>query len=269
QSFGGIDTLYSGAEAAAKSYAATAYKAGISANTYAEQAVSFGASLKQALGGDAVAAAKAADMAITDMADNAAKMGTDIGMVQQTYQSLARGNYAMLDNLKLGFGGTKSEMERLLKTAEELTGKKYDISNFADITEAIHAVQESLGIAGVAAEEARTTLSGSFGAMKAAWENTMGAITGKELDITPALEGLAQTASTFLFRNFIPMVGRVMQNLPKAIGTFIEKGRPALEEGLRKTFSEGTVKKIMGVFDGIVDFGSKIKAFFDNFKDTG
>ncbi|MHB9781191.1 hypothetical protein ACXM1Q_000380 [Streptococcus sp. 10F2] len=269
QSFGGIDTLYSGAEAAAKSYAATAYKAGISANTYAEQAVSFGASLKQALGGDAVAAAKAADMAITDMADNAAKMGTDIGMVQQTYQSLARGNYAMLDNLKLGFGGTKSEMERLLKTAEELTGKKFDISNFADITEAIHAVQESLGIAGVAAEEARTTLSGSFGAMKAAWENTMGAITGKELDITPALEGLAQTASTFLFGNFIPMVGRVMQNLPKAIGTFIEKGRPALEEGLRKTFSEGAVKKIMGVFDGIVDFGSKIKAFFDNFGKTG
>lgn len=269
QSFGGIDTLYSGAEAAAKSYAASAYKAGISANTYAEQAVSFGASLKQALGGDAVAAAKAADMAITDMADNAAKMGTDIGMVQQTYQSLARGNYAMLDNLKLGFGGTKSEMERLLQTAEQLTGKKYDISNFADITEAIHAVQESLGIAGVAAEEARSTLSGSFGAMKAAWENTMGAITGKELDITPALEGLAQTASTFLFGNFIPMVGRVMQNLPKAIGTFIEKGRPALEEGLRKTFSEGAVKKIMGVFDGIVDFGSKIKAFFDNFGKTG
>ncbi|HFR3545664.1 TPA: phage tail protein, partial [Streptococcus suis] len=118
QSFGGLDTIYDGAQESAKRFAKEAYKAGVSANTYAEQAVSMGASLKQSLGGDSTKAINMANKAIMDMTDNAAKMGTDIGVIQQTYQSLSRGNYAMLDNLKLGFGGTKSEMERLLKTAE-------------------------------------------------------------------------------------------------------------------------------------------------------
>ncbi|HFR3545670.1 TPA: phage tail protein, partial [Streptococcus suis] len=118
QSFGGLDTIYDGAQESAKQFAKEAYKAGVSANNYAEQAVSMGASLKQALGGDSTKAINMANVAIMDMTDNAAKMGTDIGVIQQTYQSLARGNYAMLDNLKLGFGGTKSEMERLLTTAE-------------------------------------------------------------------------------------------------------------------------------------------------------
>lgn len=152
QSFGGLDTIYDGAQESAKRFAKEAYKAGVSANTYAEQAVSMGASLKQALGGDSTKAINMANVAIMDMTDNAAKMGTDIGVIQQTYQSLARGNYAMLDNLKLGFGGTKSEMERLLATAEGLPsamGRKFDISNYADVVEAIHLVQESMGLTGV------------------------------------------------------------------------------------------------------------------------
>lgn len=224
QSMGGVETLYQGAVNEVKQYAAEAAKAGISANSFAEQAVSFGATLKQSLGGDSVAAAKMANMAIMDMADNAAKMGTSIETVQQTYQSLARGNYQMLDSLKLGYGGTKSEMERLLADAEKLPqamGRKFDLTNFADVATAIHIVQENLGVAGVAAAEASTTFSGSSEAMKASWANVLGAITSGELDITPQLENLASSTSAFLFNNFIPMVGRVMKALPSAIGTFI------------------------------------------------
>ncbi|HEM4671142.1 TPA: hypothetical protein U1Z92_000503 [Streptococcus suis] len=228
QSFGGLDTLYKGAQKEIKQYAADAYKAGISANTYAENATAFGASLKQALGGDAVAAAKAANTAIMDMADNSAKMGTDMALVQQTYQSLARGNYAMLDNLKLGYGGTKSEMERLLADAEKLPkamGKKFDLSNFSDVVEAIHLVQDNLGLAGVAAEEAKTTFSGSLQAMKSSFTNVLAALSSGEMDITPQLKGLAETTANFLFGNFIPMVGNIIKGLPSALGTFFDAAK--------------------------------------------
>lgn len=204
QSFGGLDTIYDGAQDSAKRFAQEAYKAGISANTYAEQAVSMGASLKQALGGDSTKAINMANVAIMDMTDNAAKMGTDIGVIQQTYQSLARGNYAMLDNLKLGFGGTKAEMERLLTTAEGLPsamGRKFDISNYADVVEAIHLVQESMGLTGVAAAEAENTYTGSLAAMKASWANTLAGLSLGE-NITPQLHALASTTSNFLFGNF-------------------------------------------------------------------
>ncbi|HFU4517544.1 TPA: tape measure protein [Streptococcus suis] len=234
QSFGGIDTLYTGAEAKMKQFAAEASKAGISANDFAEQAVSFGASLKQALGGDAVAAAEAANRAIMDMADNSAKMGTDIAVVQQTYQSIARGNFAMLDNLKLGFGGTKAEMERLLQTAEKISGKKFDISNFADITEAIHVVQENLGLAGVAAEEAQKTFSGSFAAMQAAFSNVLASLTTGELDINDALSSLASSASAFVFDNLIPMIGKAFSALPGAVSTFVGLAGAKIKEQLIK-----------------------------------
>ncbi|MDS8889278.1 hypothetical protein RLK92_08420 [Streptococcus pneumoniae] len=213
QSFGGIDTLYSGAEATMKQYAAEAAAAGISANTYAEQAVSFGASLKQALGGDVVKAAEAANKAILAMADNSAKMGTDIGSIQNAFQGFAKGNYTMLDNLKLGYGGTKQEMERLLKDASKLEkamGKKFDINNFADIVEAIDLVQQELGVAGVAAQEAQTTFSGSFAAMKASASNFLANLSLGE-DIGPALKTLVSTTSTFLLGNFLPMVGNIMR----------------------------------------------------------
>ncbi|HGK7333050.1 TPA: hypothetical protein ACJ511_000117 [Streptococcus suis] len=242
QSFGGLDTLYKGAQKEIKQYAADAYKAGISANSYAEQATSFGATLKQSLGGDAVAAAKAANMAIMDMADNSAKMGTDIETVQQTYQSLARGNYAMLDNLKLGYGGTKAEMERLLQTASKLTGKNFDISNFADVTEAIHAVQQDLGIAGVAVDEASTTFSGSLQAMKSSFTNVLGALSSGEMDITPQLNGLAETTANFLFGNFIPMVGNIIKTLPSALGTFLSAAKAQILPRLQSLLDAKGIK---------------------------
>ncbi|HFI0915796.1 TPA: tail tape measure protein [Streptococcus suis] len=280
QSFGGLDTLYSGAESRIRQYAAEASKAGISANTFAEQAVSFGASLKSALGGDEVAAADAANRAIMDMADNSAKMGTDIGVVQQTYQSLARGNFAMLDNLKLGFGGTKSEMERLLQTAEKISGKKYDISNFADITEAIGVVQKDLGLAGVAAEEASKTFSGSFSAMKASLSNVLAALTTGEMDLGPALASLATSASNFIFKNFIPMIGRLFSQLPSAIGTFIQAAVPEIKNSFKALFPQMD----MGVFSGIInsfgnlgqlikftfmDITQSVTDFFSGFNKTG
>ena len=154
QSFGGLDTIYGEASSAAKEYAVQAAAAGISANDYAEQAVSFGASLKQAFGGDTTKAVEAANTAIMDMTDNAAKMGTPIESIQNAYSGFAKQNYTMLDNLKLGYGGTKSEMERLLADAEKLTGVHYDISNLGDVYDAIHAIQGDLGLTGVAAQEA-------------------------------------------------------------------------------------------------------------------
>ncbi|MEG3304193.1 phage tail protein [Streptococcus suis] len=239
QSFGGLDTIYDGAQESAKKFAKEAYKAGISANTYAEQAVSMGASLKQALGGDSTKGINMANMAIMDMTDNAAKMGTDIGVIQQTYQSLARGNYAMLDNLKLGFGGTKSEMERLLATAEGLPsamGRKFDISNYADVVEAIHLVQESMGLTGVAAAEAENTYTGSLAAMKASWANTLAGLSLGE-NIAPQLQALVSTTSNFLFGNFIPMVGNVFKGLPSAIGTFIAEASPLVAQQFQGLFS--------------------------------
>ena len=174
QSFGGLETLYGAAADSAKQYAMAAAQAGISANSYAEQAVSFGASLKQAFGGDTTKAVEAANTAIMDMTDNAAKMGTPIESIQMAYQGFAKQNYTMLDNLKLGYGGTKTEMERLLQDAQKISGVEYDMSNLGDVYEAIHVVQDELGLTGVAAEEASQTLSGSFGAMKAAGQNLDG-----------------------------------------------------------------------------------------------
>ncbi|NQJ70546.1 phage tail protein [Streptococcus suis] len=239
QSFGGLDTIYDGAQDSAKHFAKEAYKAGVSANTYAEQAVSMGASLKQALGGDSTKAINMANMAIMDMTDNAAKMGTDIGVIQQTYQSLARGNYAMLDNLKLGFGGTKAEMERLLTTAEGLPsamGRKFNISNYADVVEAIHLVQENMGLTGVAAAEAENTYTGSLAAMKASWANSLAGLSLGE-NITPQLQALATTTSNFLFGNFIPMVGNIFKGLPSAIGTFIAEASPLVAQQFQGMFS--------------------------------
>ncbi|CYV42580.1 phage tail protein [Streptococcus suis] len=264
QSFGGLDTIYDGAQDSAKRFAQEAYKAGISANTYAEQAVSMGASLKQALGGDSTKAINMANVAIMDMTDNAAKMGTDIGVIQQTYQSLARGNYAMLDNLKLGFGGTKAEMERLLTTAEGLPsamGRKFDISNYADVVEAIHLVQESMGLTGVAAAEAENTYSGSLAAMKASWENTLAGLSLGE-NIAPQLQALASTTSNFLFGNFIPMVGNVFKGLPSAIGTFIAEAMPLiLEQG--KALLSGLV---IGVETGLPEFEMLVTGLTANFR---
>ena len=220
QSYGGLETLYGEAAGAAKEYAAAAAQAGISANSYAEQAVSFGASLKQAFGGDATKAVEAANTAILDMADNAAKMGTPIESVQQAYQGFAKGQYQLLDNLKLGYGGTKTEMERLLADAQKITGVEYDINNLGDVYDAIHVIQGELGLTGVAADEAASTFSGSLGAMKAAAQNVLGNLSLGE-DIMPSLRVLGNATRTFLLGNLVPMLGNILKSVPDIIGGVI------------------------------------------------
>lgn len=229
QSFGGLDTLYGDAANAAKNYAKEAYKAGISANTYAEQAVSFGASLKQAYGGDTTKAMQAANTAILDMADNAAKMGTPIESVQAAYQGFAKGQYMLLDNLKLGYGGTKTEMERLLADAEKLSGKEYNIENLGDVYDAIHVIQGELGLTGVAADEAASTFTGSLGAMKAAGENMLASLMLGQ-DVGPSMQALVESTVTFLAGNLLPAVGNIVASLPTAIGTAISTGLPLIAE---------------------------------------
>lgn len=224
---GGLDTLYGDAAAGAREYAKEAAKAGISMNDYSEQAVSFGAALKAAYGGDTQKAMEAANTAILDMADNAAKMGTPLESIQNAYQGFAKQNYTMLDNLKLGYGGTKSEMERLLADAQKLTGVEYNIDNLGDVYDAIHVIQGELGLTGVAAEEASQTFSGSFNAMKASAKNVLGSLALGE-NIGPALTGLLQTVDTFFFNNFIPMVGTIVKALPGALWTAFTEGVPML-----------------------------------------
>lgn len=219
QSFGGLDTIYGEAAEAAKAYASEAAAAGISANEYAEQAVSFGASLKQAFSNDTTKAVEAANTAILDMADNAAKMGTPIENIQTAYQGFAKQNYTMLDNLKLGYGGTKTEMERLLADASKLEGamgKTFDINNLGDVYEAIHLVQEDLGLTGVAAAEASGTFTGSMGAMKASAQNLLANLALGN-DITNDLQVLVGNVETFLVNNMLPMVENILKALPDLI----------------------------------------------------
>lgn len=227
QSFGGLDTIYGEAAAQAKEFAAQAASAGISANDYAEQAVSFGASLKMAFGGDTTKAVEAANTAILDMTDNAAKMGTPLESIQNAYAGFAKQNYTMLDNLKLGYGGTKQEMERLLEDAQKISGVEYNIDNLGDVYDAIHVIQGELGLTGVAAQEASTTFSGSLGAMKAAAQNVLGNLALGE-DITPSLQALGETVTTFLSGNLFPMVSNIVSALPGMLSTLITTLAPQL-----------------------------------------
>ncbi|MBR3272590.1 MAG: hypothetical protein IKF98_01610 [Clostridia bacterium] len=215
QSFGGLDTIYEEASAAAKEYAINAAQAGISANDYAEQAVSFGAALKAAFGGDTAAAAAAANTAIMDMADNAAKMGTPLESLQNAYQGFAKGNFTMLDNLKLGYGGTQAEMERLLADAEKISGVKYDLTNLGDLYSAIHVIQGELNLTGVAAGEASSTLTGSMSAVKASWENVMAAMTTGE-NLETAMNNLSTSVGNFA-TNVFTMFGTLASQLPTLI----------------------------------------------------
>jgi hypothetical protein len=215
QSFGGLETIYGEAATQAKEFAMQAAEAGISANSYAEQAVSFGAALKMAYGGDTQAAMNAANTAILDMADNAAKMGTPLESIQTAYQGFAKQNYTMLDNLKLGYGGTKQEMERLLADAQALTGVEYNIDNLGDVYDAIHVIQGELGLTGVAASEAETTLTGSMNAVKASWENVMAAMTtGEGLDT--AMQNMSKSVGNFA-NNVLTMLGNLAPQVPGLI----------------------------------------------------
>ena len=230
QSIGGIQTLFKGSADIVKGYAKNAYRdAQISANKYMEQATSFSAALIKSLGGDTKKAAKTADMAIKDMADNSAKMGTNISSIQDAYQGFAKQNYTMLDNLKLGFGGTKGEMQRLLTEAEKITGIKYDINNLNDVYQAIHVIQKELNISGVAADEAKTTLIGSFNAMKASAQDFLGNLA-LGMDIKEPLSNLITTTGTFLFGNLIPMIINIGKAIPGALVQAISEAGPAMIE---------------------------------------
>ena len=270
QSIGGIETLFKDSAGTVKQYANEAFRtAGVSANEYMENVTSFSASLISSLGGDTAKAAELANTAMTDMSDNANKMGSDMKLITQTYQSLARGNYAMLDNLKLGYGGTKAEMQRLIKDAASykdvqgelnMTVNEGDLS-FANMVKAISVVQKKLGITGTTAKEAAETFSGSFASMQAAFKDFLGNLTTGG-DISKPLESLAKTASTFIFGNFIPMVGNAFKSLPKAISAFLASAKPEIEAGLKKMLPEEMVNNIMGAFD-------KVGNFLSSFKDTG
>ena len=232
QSFGGLETIYGDAADSMKAMAAEAATAGFSMNDYAEQAVSFGASLKQAFGDDIEGAAQAANTAIMDMADNSAKMGTDIAQIQSAYQGFAKQNYTMLDNLKLGYGGTKTEMERLLADAKELSGVEYNIDNLGDVYAAIHVIQEDLGLTGVAAQEASETFSGSFNAMKATATNLLAVLTTGG-DVEGALQQMGTSISNFVNGNLLPMLGNLAEQLPTILnGVFdaIIAGLPSAVE---------------------------------------
>ena len=206
QLIGGVETLFKDSSGIVENYANNAYKtAGLSANDYMETVTSFSASLLQSLKNDTSKSAEVADMAITDMADNANKMGTDMSMIQSAYQGFAKQNYTMLDNLKLGYGGTKSEMERLLKDAQKISGVKYNISNLSDVYNAIHVIQGELGITGTTAKEASTTIQGSVASMKSAWGNLLTGIADENADWNTLVNNFVDSVKTAA-DNILPRV---------------------------------------------------------------
>ena len=258
QSLGGIDTLFKDSAEKVKGYANEAFRtAGLSANAYMENVTGFSASLLQSLGGDTAKAADVANMAMIDMSDNANKMGTSMDRIQDAYQGFAKQNYTMLDNLKLGYGGTKTEMERLLADAEKLTGVKYDINNLADVYQAIHAIQGQLDITGTTAKEASSTFSGSFAAMKASAQNVLGKLALGE-NVLPALQALLDTTSTFLFNNFIPMVSNVFSGLGLLLTEGLSKVASQLFGEAFGSAVYSQLSKVSGIFQTFFDmlFGS-------------
>ena len=254
QSLGGIETLFKGSADKVKEYANEAYKTtGLSANAYMENVTGFSASLLQSLGGDTNKAAETANMAMIDMSDNANKMGTSMESIQMAYQGFAKQNYTMLDNLKLGYGGTKQEMERLLNDAQKLTGVKYDINNLSDVYNAIHAIQENLDITGTTAKEAASTFTGSFQAMKASAQNVLGKLALGE-DIKPSLEALLDSTETFLVGNLAPMIGNILAQLP----TLLMGG---LKGVFTKLFGEGIGSALTGVLTTLAGAFAGFKIF--------
>ena len=232
--------------------AENAYKtAGMSANDYMETVTSFSASLIQSLGGDTQKAAEYADMAITDMSDNANKMGTDMEMIQNAYNGFAKQNFTMLDNLKLGYGGTKEEMQRLLDKAEELSGIKYDISSYADIVEAIHVIQTEIGITGTTAAEAEKTISGSINTLKASFDNLLAGLGNAEADVQGLIDNVA-AAFDNVVKNISPVVDNIIAALPSAFAK-ISDAIGELLPGLLTTVTGSAAEIILTLAGGIAD----------------
>jgi len=251
---GGVEKLFGDASGQLMDYANQAFAtAGLSANDYMETVTSFSASMISSLGGDTAKAAEYADQAIRDMSDNANVFGTDMGELQRAYQSMARGNYGMLDSLKLGYGGTKSEMERLLRDAEAISGVHYELGNFADVTEAIHVMQTEMSITGTTFREGATTIEGSMNQLKASWENWLTAVGGGG-DLTTATDNLVSSLSTML-QNAVPQLGTIIGNLikgiPDLVATFLAE-LPSLATNLvTALFGEDAGAAVAGVFDEI------------------
>lgn len=260
---GGVETLFKGSSAIVMKYAERAYKtAGLSANEYMATVTSFSASLLQSLGGDTYKASKVADQAIIDMADNANKMGTDIGMIQNAYQGFAKQNYTMLDNLKLGYGGTKEEMQRLIDDAnrvKEANGEMGDLSieSFADITEAIHVVQTEMGITGTTAKEAEGTISGSISAMRSAFSNLVTGIADGNADIDVLLDEFLSSVGT-VAKNVLPVVKTVLSNI---YNTFTENWPQLFAAGV-----EMLIKVISGILGAIPDLVAALPTVIDTIK---
>lgn len=255
QLVGGVDTLFKESSQRVQEYAANAFEtAGVSANTYMSTVTSFSASLLQSLGGDTQAAADLANQALTDMSDNANKMGSDMQLIINTYQSLARGNYAMLDNLKLGFGGTKAEMERLIDTAAKLDDSvKANDYSFGNLVQAIHVVQTEMGITGTTALEAATTIQGSVNAMKAAWQNLLTGIADENADFEQLVSNFVDTVG-IAADNILPRITIALQGAAQLITTILPpifEQLPAIVNDILPEMATAAVQVIQTLIEGI------------------
>lgn len=272
QLVGGIDTLFKASSGKMQQYAANAYQtAGVSANRYMEISTSFAAALISSLGGNTEAAADMANTAITDMSDNANKMGTSLETVQEAYMSLSRGNYEMLDSLKLGYGGTKSELERLLSDAEKFSAaqgkvRDFSVDSYSDIVEAIHIVQDEMGITGTTAEEAATTIEGSVNMAKAAWDNWLAGLGNEDANmegLTDQLVGSVVTAG----ENIIPRVGQIMTTIGQTVAEYAPDVGLYLSNALISVMPEAVQGPMRDAFAGVDEVVGKLESVFnDNLK---
>lgn len=280
QSIGGIETLFKSSAEKVKQYANDAYKtSGISANKYMEQTTSFAASLLQSLGGDTNKAAEYANRALIDMSDNANKMGTDMELIQNAYQGFAKQNYTMLDNLKLGYGGTKEEMKRLIQDSSKLTDeqKKLGITvdsndmSFGNIVNAISVMQKHLDITGTTSKEAATTLEGSFNSMKAAASNFLANLSLGN-DIKPSLKALIDTSCVYLFDNLVPAIGNILSSLPGSIGQIASVGLKMgmdFMKNISKGFSDNVTTFINNALPTILKFSESLRSNAGQLVDAG
>lgn len=266
QLVGGVETLFKQSADVVQQYAANAYKtAGMSANEYMETVTSFSASMLQSLDGDTAAAAEKANLAITDMSDNANKMGTSMEMIQNAYQGFAKQNYTMLDNLKLGYGGTKEEMQRLLDDAEKLSGQKFDLSSYGDIVDAIHVVQTEMGITGTTAKEAGETISGSISAMKSAWSNLVTGIADDNANIGQLIDNLIDSA-VVAAGNLLPRIEKTLTGIGELIeglAPVVIDALPGLISNVLPSLLDTGLSLLMGIIDGITNnFDSLLETAF-------
>ena len=272
QLVGGIDTLFKASSGKMQQYAANAYQtAGVSANRYMEISTSFAAALISSLGGNTEAAADMANTAITDMSDNANKMGTSLETVQEAYMSLSRGNYEMLDSLKLGYGGTKSELERLLSDAEKFSAaqgkvRDFSVDSYSDIVEAIHIVQDEMGITGTTAEEAATTIEGSVNMAKAAWDNWLAGLGNEDADMEGLTDQLVQSV-VIAGKNIIPRVGQIMVTLGQTVADYAPNVGRYLRIALISVLPEAVQGPMYDAFAGVDKVVGKLAGVFnDNLK---